>query len=50
MYWFCVTEVESVFCDVRSEPLYNTDMFAFEGLNHLIQPTKHSFQLPISVS
>jgi len=25
--WFCVTEVESVYCAVRTEPLYKTDTF-----------------------
>jgi len=25
--WFCVTEVESVFCAVRTESLYKTDKF-----------------------
>jgi hypothetical protein len=26
--WFCITEVESVYCAVRTESLYKTDMFS----------------------
>jgi len=25
--WFCITEVESVYCAVRAESLYKTDTF-----------------------
>jgi len=25
--WFCITEVESVYCAVRTESLYKTDTF-----------------------
>ena len=27
-YWFCITEVEGVYCAVRTESLYKTDMFS----------------------
>jgi len=27
--WFCITDVESVYCAVRSESLYKTDTFIF---------------------
>jgi hypothetical protein len=26
--WFCITEVESVYCAVRTESLYKTEMFS----------------------
>jgi len=26
--WFCITEVESVYCAVRTESLYKTDTFS----------------------
>jgi len=26
--WFCITEVESVYCAVSNESLYKTDMFS----------------------
>jgi len=26
--WFCVTEVESVYCAVRNGPFYKTDIFS----------------------
>jgi len=26
--WFCITEMESVYCAVCTEPLYKTDMFS----------------------
>jgi len=26
--WFCLTEVESVYCVVRTESLYKTDVFS----------------------
>jgi len=29
---FCVTEVNSVFCAVRTEPLYQTDMFRLSSV------------------
>jgi hypothetical protein len=25
--WFCITEVESVYCAVRTDPFYKTDTF-----------------------
>jgi len=28
-YWFCITEVENVYCAVRTESLYKTDTFNF---------------------
>jgi hypothetical protein len=31
-YRFCITEVDSVYCAVRTQPLYTTDPFAFKGL------------------
>jgi len=27
-YWFCITEVESVYCAVQTESLYKTDTFS----------------------
>jgi hypothetical protein len=31
-YWFCITEMESVYSTVSNEPLYKTDMYAFKRL------------------
>jgi len=31
--WFCVTEVESVYCAVRTESLYKTDKLNLERVN-----------------
>jgi len=27
--WFCITEVENIYCAVRTEPLYKTGTFGF---------------------
>ena len=31
--WFCITEVESVYCTVRTESLYKTDTFRLKRVN-----------------
>jgi hypothetical protein len=34
-YWYCITEVESVYCAVRIESLYKTDTVSlYKGLNY----------------
>ena len=33
--WFCITEVESVYCAVRTESLYKIDTFVFKGLSKM---------------
>jgi hypothetical protein len=30
--WYCVTEMESVYCAVRTEFLHKTEKFRFKGL------------------
>jgi hypothetical protein len=37
MDWFCVAEVESVYCAVRTESLYNTDIFRLYRVNMLLE-------------
>jgi hypothetical protein len=32
--WLCITEVESVYCAVRTEYLYKTDKLVFKGLKY----------------
>ena len=34
--WFRITEVESVYCALRTESLYKTDTFRLKGLNNNI--------------
>jgi hypothetical protein len=29
--WFCITEVESVYCMIRTEALYKPKRFVFKG-------------------
>ena len=31
--WFCITEVDSVYCAVRTESLYKTDTFRLQRVN-----------------
>jgi len=31
-YWFCVTEAASVYCAVRTNPLYKTEKLCLKGL------------------
>lgn len=31
--WFCITEVEVVYCSVRTESLYATDIFSLSKVN-----------------
>jgi len=31
--WFCITEVEGVYCAVRTKSLYKTDMFSLYRVN-----------------
>jgi hypothetical protein len=35
--WFCITEVESVYCVVRTDSLYTTDTLVFKGLSEGLQ-------------
>jgi hypothetical protein len=35
--WLCVTEVDSVYCKVRTESLHKTDPFVFKGLRQCQQ-------------
>ena len=30
--WFCITDIESVYCAVRTDSLYTTHVLVFEGL------------------
>ena len=41
--WFCVPEVESVYCVVRAESLYKTDTFRLQKVNDAVSGSKYIY-------